>query len=214
MPSITNKHRSQTTHRAVIDNINRKLLLLEKWIETGSIPWRTDEAGDFLLSSTGDPEVDWFPRTVVDFVRWTGLDNSASVRKEIQDLGGFTSFGRSTLYRNVELKRSVISALNRMTVIAEDQRARSSRKSIIQRLEAEILIERAKKVETQSRYLDALERINKIEGALTQERRLRAADIERLKSENQELRDENARLIAAATKIVSLERTRNMSKGH
>lgn len=194
MVAITRSHVSVLSRERAHDNIRRKINLIDQWISGGAIPWKETDDGKLQRDEEGELLVEWFPRTIVEFARWTGSENSLPVRQAIADVGGFDSFGRSTLDRARELKASVLRVLGHIRLLADRQIESFSRGSVIESLNFKLGIEQARTAEALQQYVGSLATNEQLRRELELEKRLRAADIERLTDELNAVRADNARL--------------------
>jgi len=204
MPNVSSNHVSVVSRERALENIRRKVRLLDLWIDDKHIPWKEAENGQTVRSSDGEQVLEWFPRTVVEFARWTGAENSPVGRRMIKEFGGFETFGRSTLDRAQTLKESVLRVLRDVGRMAHIQAQSSNRSSAIESLKLAVEAERARKQEAQRLYVDSLSKINKLDRDLINERQLRTADIERLTQELNDVRSQNAELVARNRKSKAL----------
>lgn len=195
MTDISSTHVSVVSREKALANIRRKTGLLDRWVDGKVIPWMGNDDGSVVRGTDGEPTLEWFPQTVVEFAKWDGSQNSHAGRALINELGAFQSFGRSTLDRAPDLKSSALRAMRDIQRIAQAQ-LRSTRKDVIvETLTIAADAERARKQEAQRLYVDALSKISVLEGEVNTERMLRAADIDRLTQELNAVRRENALLV-------------------
>lgn len=204
MPSISAAHVSVVSRERALENIRRKIKLLDRWINDGEIPWKGTEEGKPLRDEEGELVIEWFPRTIVEFARWTGSENSSPLRRAIAEAGGFDPFGRSTLDRSGDLKASALRALGHIQRLAERQVESSSRGSVIQGLSLRVSTEQARTAEALRQYVETLATNEGLRRDLELEKRLRMADVERLTCELNAARAENARLITRLRESESL----------
>ncbi len=195
MAEVSSLHVSVVSREKALANIRRKIGLLDRWIDGKAIPWMGREDGGVIRDGNGEPRLEWFPQTIVEFARWEGSENSHTGRVLINELGAFESFGRSTLDRAPHMKASALRAMCDVQRLALAQLRASRKDVIVETLTIAADAERARKQEAQRLYVDALSRISMLEQELDTERRLRAADIDRLTMELNGARKENALLI-------------------
>lgn len=195
MRKMSAQHVSVKSRERALAGIRRKVALLEQWLDEKHVPWAETKKGELERDSRGDPLLDWYPKTVVDFARWTGTQNSPAASRQIVALGGFETFGRSTLDRAPDLKATVLRVLRDVDRLAQAQHRAGRKDSIIELLTVAADAERARKQEAQRLYVEALASIEALRQELAIEQRLRGADVQRLTADLNAARKENAVLV-------------------
>ena len=175
-------------HRA-LSNLNRKLHLLRSWVENG-VP---------TIEETGNP--DYFPKTVRQFNLWDGTQNTTDLAVAIE------RNANDTLRKHVELRSAVERALALLQLRATEQlqnrknlrigrlqTALSLQKQMRQTLEEQLIILRKElKAEKSERERSA----RRLAGQMNELK----TELQRLLTENHELKIENASLISTAAKV-------------
>jgi len=204
MKTLSKLHVSQIARLKALDNIDRKMKVIETWIEAGEIPWSIDKKGKYLRDEQGELILDWHPTNIVEFAKWSTQNPSHALKQFVGKNKGFESFGRTTLDKAPAVKRSVLSAIVQLKKIASDQRLSGNKLSRINHLEVLLKWEVERKQEAQRQYVSVLMRAQNAETKIRENERLHRADIERLDNELVLLRSQNAELIAQVRKIKSI----------
>lgn len=86
-------HQSQVAKQTAQAAIDRKLALLQEWVDQG-IPYRMDEDGHVLLDAQDRKVLEFFPTSLRQFKLWDGSQNSPRLQAKLPPL---TVTGNDTL---------------------------------------------------------------------------------------------------------------------
>ena len=118
--------------------IGKKILVLEGWIENG-IPWRLhDASGEVMHDHNDEKLLDYFPKTIRDFARWDGSQNCAATREKIGEL---STSSRTTLGprgHHVKQRELIEQILKQLPSKATEQLTEQNKSLKIERLESKL----------------------------------------------------------------------------
>jgi hypothetical protein len=115
-------HQSQVSKQAAQEAIDRKLSLLNDWIEQG-IPYRMDEDGHVLLDSRDRKVLEFFPTSLRQFKLWDGSQNSPRLQAELPLL---TVTGNDTLSKRPASAEQAARLIAALRLCAENQQESGS----------------------------------------------------------------------------------------
>lgn len=200
---LSEKHVSGKNKAAAKAAIIAKRALLEYWASTG-IPFK----GGRVPAPGEHFEVDWFPRSLRDFCRWDGSQNSPSV-------GPFQATAFQTLSTYEDEKRLVKALIAKLSKLELSTVGRLDPKQALRDTEAQLAVERQLRAGALLGYRSARRESRSFEIAYLREKRAHEESIDQLqamltraKEEAAALRSENAALTAAMRKISPIKAVR------
>lgn len=127
-------------------NISLKLNILESWLEVNKIPDQIDENGQVMRDSEGEVKIEWFPKSIYQFSKWDGSQNSyGGLTLLTKQWGKFKSLGRSTLDLYPDLKVEIQMVIDSLLKIESIQYISTNKYNKIKELEDKLRLEMAKK---------------------------------------------------------------------
>ncbi|HEY9278073.1 MAG TPA: hypothetical protein VIO87_07700 [Methylotenera sp.] len=187
-------------------NISLKLNILESWLEVNKIPDQIDENGQVMRDSEGEVKIEWFPKSIYQFSKWDGSQNSyGGLTLLTKQWGKFKSLGRSTLDLYPDLKVEIQMVIDSLLKIESIQYISTNKYNKIKELEDKLRLEMAKKEITQTRYLNLLNENIELNDALKREKIAHQNNVIMLTEKLSIIEERAAELTKALTNIRSIK---------
>jgi hypothetical protein len=133
--AVSDKHVSKVNRARAEIAIKAKKYQLESWAKTG-IPWLATPEGELARDSTGELQLDYFPRNIAEFCRWDGTQNCDYVRATLTTIA-FTN--RSTLIEtHGELQKELKQLFRDLTHAAAMQLSGTNKSNQLRQLQDKI----------------------------------------------------------------------------
>lgn len=131
-------HQAEVSKAEAEANIERKLNVLESWLNDG-IPYQQTADGNTLLDGHDHKLLDFYPTSLRQFKAWNGTQNCEPVRAQLPTLG---TTGNDTLAKRPTLEERARRVLAALRLRAEAQ-VNATRQSELKRLKSELQVAEA-----------------------------------------------------------------------
>ena len=199
-------HQAEVSKAEAEANIERKLNVLESWLQAG-IPYQQTADGNTLLNHRDHKLLDFYPKSLRQFKAWDGTQNCELVRAQLPPLG---TTGNDTLAKRPALQEQARRILTALRLRAEAQ-VDTGRQSELNRLKSELQVVEATIAIRNAEIREQRRTLRRLESANTRLNQKAAGDAAEFKSTYETLLTEletqkllNAQLTAQLAKITPL----------
>lgn len=200
---IKKLHASEQQKNLSRSKIIAKLRVLNEWTKE-SLPWQTDDEGNFIRDSNGDKIVERFPRNGKQFCNWVGSECSPGTQKILPEL---SSISRQTFYKdyNEDLKSQAEDLFKVLITLEDKMKASASNAYEIDKLKRDIFYWQSVAKAEANAVLDTLQKLNEVDKLYKKAERIRKNNEEQLQTEIRTLKAENAAINKILAKVTSIK---------
>ena len=126
-----------TLKESLVEQVELRVSILERWIKEKKIPWRTEPDGTPVRDSNGELVPDFVPTNLLQFCAWTAEKNSTASGPDIAKLRRISRMSLYQPYHN-DLRTIVDTKLEAAKACLAHQLEKSNNASIIEELQATV----------------------------------------------------------------------------
>ena len=193
------------------ENIERKLRVLEHWLETG-LPILKDSAGNLVRhQQTGEEQLDFVPKSIKSFLKWNSSLSCEFNQRKLKRFGPIRGTGQQTLYQYDGLLELVKVRTDAIRLLSKDVGKPRLKSNQIRQLKLEIKRLNTVKLNVEVKFRQHLQTLRQLQNELNDEiarhnstKAMLLNDKERFEKENAVLRKENRQLIETLSKVTTV----------